>query len=161
MIKFAWIQYVSILLIFLWVFDRIKKFVFQNQVLTTIPVTSASLTPLYKAHQSWADTWSSLNMLEDEELGEYLLDRVWFTLLQSTTLFVFFSLYTVDIRLIWEDTGISVSHVCWPFKRNWFTFAARLHFKTHADYDGTCFAENSITFDWLAHSEFGSKCTMK
>ncbi|XP_019360859.1 PREDICTED: transmembrane protein 231 [Gavialis gangeticus] len=52
MIKFAWIQYVSILLIFLWVFDRIKKFVFQNQVLTTVPVTSASLTPSHKAHQS-------------------------------------------------------------------------------------------------------------
>ncbi|XP_029414455.1 transmembrane protein 231 isoform X2 [Nannospalax galili] len=39
MIKFAWIQYVSILLIFLWVFERIKIFVFQNQVVTTIPVS--------------------------------------------------------------------------------------------------------------------------
>ncbi|NP_001344277.1 transmembrane protein 231 isoform X1 [Mus musculus] len=38
MIKFAWIQYVSILLIFLWVFERIKIFVFQNQVVTSIPV---------------------------------------------------------------------------------------------------------------------------
>ncbi|XP_051024871.1 transmembrane protein 231 isoform X2 [Acomys russatus] len=38
MIKFAWIQYVSILLIFLWVFERIKTFVFQNQVVTSIPV---------------------------------------------------------------------------------------------------------------------------
>lgn len=49
MIKFAWIQYVSILLIFLWVFDRIKIFVFQNQVLTTIPVLPVSS---YKQHQS-------------------------------------------------------------------------------------------------------------
>uniref|UniRef100_A0A8D0GG25 Transmembrane protein 231 n=1 Tax=Sphenodon punctatus TaxID=8508 RepID=A0A8D0GG25_SPHPU len=46
MIKFAWIQYVSILLVFLWVFERIKIFVFENQVLTTIPVTP------YKPHQS-------------------------------------------------------------------------------------------------------------
>ncbi|XP_070828251.1 transmembrane protein 231 [Chaetodon trifascialis] len=37
-IKFAWIQYVSILLIFLWVFERIQRFVFQNQVLTTVPI---------------------------------------------------------------------------------------------------------------------------
>ncbi|XP_043937518.1 transmembrane protein 231 [Protopterus annectens] len=46
MIKGAWIQYVSILLIFLWVFERIKIFVFQNQVLRTVPVT------LHKQHQS-------------------------------------------------------------------------------------------------------------
>ncbi|XP_019720864.1 transmembrane protein 231 [Hippocampus comes] len=39
-IKFAWIQYVSILLIFLWVFERIQTFVFQNQVLTTVPITT-------------------------------------------------------------------------------------------------------------------------
>ncbi|XP_077371597.1 transmembrane protein 231 isoform X1 [Festucalex cinctus] len=39
-IKFAWIQYVSVLLIFLWLFERIQKFVFQNQVLTTVPVTT-------------------------------------------------------------------------------------------------------------------------
>ncbi|XP_006011881.1 transmembrane protein 231 [Latimeria chalumnae] len=45
MIKFAWVQYVSVLLIFLWVFERIKIFVFQNQVLTTVPV------PPYKQHQ--------------------------------------------------------------------------------------------------------------
>ncbi|XP_028304589.1 transmembrane protein 231 isoform X1 [Gouania willdenowi] len=37
-IKFAWIQYVSVLLIFLWVFERIQKFVFQNQILPTVPV---------------------------------------------------------------------------------------------------------------------------
>ncbi|XP_071424015.1 transmembrane protein 231 isoform X2 [Pithys albifrons albifrons] len=53
-IKFAWIQYVSILLIFLWVFGRIKMFLFQNQVLTTIPVSSvlpvSSGLP-YKQHQ--------------------------------------------------------------------------------------------------------------
>lgn len=43
-IKFAWIQYVSILLIFLWVFNKVKTFVFQNQVLPTITM------PLVKPH---------------------------------------------------------------------------------------------------------------
>ncbi|XP_049720940.1 transmembrane protein 231 isoform X3 [Elephas maximus indicus] len=52
MIKFAWVQYVSILLIFLWVFERIKIFVFQNQVVTTIPVTATSQGGLYKEHLS-------------------------------------------------------------------------------------------------------------
>ncbi|XP_059987998.1 transmembrane protein 231 [Lagenorhynchus albirostris] len=52
MIKFAWIQYVSILLIFLWVFERIKRFVFQNQVVTTIPVTAVPQGELYKEHLS-------------------------------------------------------------------------------------------------------------
>lgn len=52
MIKFAWIQYVSILLIFLWVFERIKIFVFQNQVVTTIPVTAVPQGELYKEHVS-------------------------------------------------------------------------------------------------------------
>ncbi|XP_068882616.1 transmembrane protein 231 isoform X2 [Aphelocoma coerulescens] len=54
-IKFAWIQYVSILLIFLWVFGRIKMFLFQNQVLTTIPVSPVlPVSPVvsYKQHQS-------------------------------------------------------------------------------------------------------------
>ncbi|XP_057239052.1 transmembrane protein 231 isoform X1 [Malurus melanocephalus] len=54
-IKFAWIQYVSILLVFLWVFGRIKMFLFQNQVLTTIPVSPVlPLSPVlsYKQHQS-------------------------------------------------------------------------------------------------------------
>ncbi|XP_004600574.2 transmembrane protein 231 [Sorex araneus] len=50
MIKFAWIQYVSILLIFLWVFERIKRFVFQNQVVTTIPVPVLSPGELRKEH---------------------------------------------------------------------------------------------------------------
>ncbi|XP_040894392.1 transmembrane protein 231 isoform X2 [Toxotes jaculatrix] len=45
-IKFAWIQYVSVLLIFLWVFERVQRFVFQNQVLTTVPI------PVGKPHQS-------------------------------------------------------------------------------------------------------------
>ncbi|CAH2324035.1 transmembrane 231 [Pelobates cultripes] len=49
MIKFAWIQYVSVLLIFLWVFERVKVFVFQNQVLTTIPERMPSAI---KPHQS-------------------------------------------------------------------------------------------------------------
>ncbi|KFV01142.1 Transmembrane protein 231, partial [Pterocles gutturalis] len=54
MLKFAWIQYVSILLIFLWVFGRIKMFVFQNQVLTTTPVSPVlPMSPVlsYKQHQ--------------------------------------------------------------------------------------------------------------
>ncbi|XP_075017885.1 transmembrane protein 231 isoform X2 [Calonectris borealis] len=54
-IKFAWIQYVSILLIFLWVFGRIKMFVFQNQVLTTTPISPVlPVSPVlsYKQHQS-------------------------------------------------------------------------------------------------------------
>ncbi|XP_013010411.1 transmembrane protein 231 isoform X2 [Cavia porcellus] len=52
MIKFAWVQYVSILLIFLWVFGRIKIFVFQNQVVTTIPVPAMSQGDLHKEHLS-------------------------------------------------------------------------------------------------------------
>uniref|UniRef100_A0A1A8MZ35 Transmembrane protein 231 n=2 Tax=Nothobranchius TaxID=28779 RepID=A0A1A8MZ35_9TELE len=44
--KFAWIQYVSVLLIFLWVFKRIQRFVFQNQVVTTVPI------PVGKPHLS-------------------------------------------------------------------------------------------------------------
>ena len=52
MIKFAWIQYVSLLLIFLWAFERIKRFVFQNQVVTTIPVTAVPQGELYKEHLS-------------------------------------------------------------------------------------------------------------
>ncbi|XP_062245165.1 transmembrane protein 231 [Platichthys flesus] len=45
-IKFAWIQYVSVLLIFVWLFERIQRYVFQNQVLTTVPI------PVGKAHLS-------------------------------------------------------------------------------------------------------------
>ncbi|XP_004842891.1 transmembrane protein 231 isoform X2 [Heterocephalus glaber] len=52
MIKFAWVQYVSILLVFVWMFERIKIFVFQNQVVTTIPVTTMSKGDLYKEHLS-------------------------------------------------------------------------------------------------------------
>uniref|UniRef100_A0A3B3I5G8 Transmembrane protein 231 n=2 Tax=Oryzias latipes TaxID=8090 RepID=A0A3B3I5G8_ORYLA len=43
---FAWIQYVSILLIFIWVFERVQRFVFQNQVLTTVSI------PVGKPHLS-------------------------------------------------------------------------------------------------------------
>lgn len=63
-IKFAWIQYVSVLLVFLWVFSRIQTFVFQNQVLLTVPA------PLLKSHHSWGsigddrlsnhNTWSTV-----------------------------------------------------------------------------------------------------
>ncbi|XP_056381814.1 transmembrane protein 231 [Hyla sarda] len=49
MIKYAWIQYVSVLLIFLWVFERVKIFVFQNQVFTTVPASQYSS---FKQHQS-------------------------------------------------------------------------------------------------------------
>ncbi|XP_008309540.1 transmembrane protein 231 [Cynoglossus semilaevis] len=42
-IKLAWIQYVSVLLIFLWVSERVQRFVFQNQVLTTVPVAVEKL----------------------------------------------------------------------------------------------------------------------
>lgn len=49
MIKFAWIQYVSVLLIFLWVFQHIQTFIFQNQVLPT------STVPPFKQHSSWYD----------------------------------------------------------------------------------------------------------
>ncbi|XP_006888889.1 PREDICTED: transmembrane protein 231 [Elephantulus edwardii] len=52
MIKFAWVQYVSILLIFLWVFQRIKIFVFQNQVVSTIPATAVPSRELCKEHLS-------------------------------------------------------------------------------------------------------------
>lgn len=45
-VKSAWIQYVSVLLVFLWVFERVQRFVFQNQVLTTVPV------PVGKPHLS-------------------------------------------------------------------------------------------------------------
>uniref|UniRef100_A0A8C3VT14 Transmembrane protein 231 n=1 Tax=Catagonus wagneri TaxID=51154 RepID=A0A8C3VT14_9CETA len=51
-VEFAWVQYVSILLIFLWVFDRIKRFVFQNQVVTTSPVTAVPQGGPYKEHLS-------------------------------------------------------------------------------------------------------------
>ncbi|XP_036391692.1 transmembrane protein 231 [Megalops cyprinoides] len=44
-VKFAWIQYVSVLLIFLWLFSRLQTFVFQNQVLPTVPA------PPRKPHQ--------------------------------------------------------------------------------------------------------------
>ncbi|XP_027016660.1 transmembrane protein 231 [Tachysurus fulvidraco] len=38
-VKFAWIQYVSVLLIFLWIFQRVQTFVFLNRVLPTVPVS--------------------------------------------------------------------------------------------------------------------------
>lgn len=36
LIKWGWVQYVSVLLIFLFVFDRIKVFIYQNQLVMTI-----------------------------------------------------------------------------------------------------------------------------
>lgn len=38
LIKMAWIQYLAILFIFLFLFDRVKRFVFENQVVTTVPM---------------------------------------------------------------------------------------------------------------------------
>lgn len=37
LIKFAWIQYFSLLAIFLYLFGRIKRFVFENQIVVTVP----------------------------------------------------------------------------------------------------------------------------
>ncbi|XP_058252317.1 transmembrane protein 231 [Hemibagrus wyckioides] len=45
-VKFAWVQYVSVLLIFLWIFQRVQTFVFYNRVLPTVPVS------LHKPHSS-------------------------------------------------------------------------------------------------------------
>ncbi|KAK7114268.1 transmembrane protein 231-like [Littorina saxatilis] len=36
MIKWAWVQYLSVLIIFLYIFERVKVFVFMNQLVTTI-----------------------------------------------------------------------------------------------------------------------------
>jgi transmembrane protein 231 len=36
MIKWGWIQYLAILLIFLYIFERVKIFVFRNQLVTTV-----------------------------------------------------------------------------------------------------------------------------
>lgn len=38
LIKMAWIQYLAILFMFLFLFDRVKRFVFENQVVTTVPM---------------------------------------------------------------------------------------------------------------------------
>ena len=43
----AWIQYLAILLIFLFVFGRVKRFVFENQVVTAVPLK------IEKEHQEW------------------------------------------------------------------------------------------------------------
>ncbi|XP_074055752.1 transmembrane protein 231 [Macrotis lagotis] len=51
-IKFAWIQYVSILLIFIWIFERIKIFVFQNQMVTTVPAMKVYSVESCKEHIS-------------------------------------------------------------------------------------------------------------
>ncbi|XP_027016679.2 protein spire homolog 2-like [Tachysurus fulvidraco] len=39
MVKFVWIQYVSVLLIFLWIFQRVQTFIFLNRVLPTVPIS--------------------------------------------------------------------------------------------------------------------------
>ncbi|KAJ6652525.1 hypothetical protein lerEdw1_011495 [Lerista edwardsae] len=52
MIKFAWIQYVAVLLIFLWIFERIKVFLLQHQVLPMLPVSTGHPLLSSKEHQS-------------------------------------------------------------------------------------------------------------
>ncbi|KAL7979650.1 hypothetical protein Chor_004808 [Crotalus horridus] len=52
MMKFAWVQYISILLIFLWIFERIKIFLLRNQVLNIVPVSLLPPLLSYKEHQS-------------------------------------------------------------------------------------------------------------
>lgn len=47
LIKMAWIQYLAILFIFLFLFDRVKRFVFENQVVTTVPMK------IEKEHLDW------------------------------------------------------------------------------------------------------------
>ena len=47
LIKMAWIQYLAILFIFLFLFRRVKRFVFENQVVTTVPMM------IEKEHQEW------------------------------------------------------------------------------------------------------------
>jgi transmembrane protein 231 len=36
LIKWGWVQYVSVLLIFLFAFERFKVFIYQNQLVTTM-----------------------------------------------------------------------------------------------------------------------------
>uniref|UniRef100_A0A8C5SBB8 Transmembrane protein 231 n=1 Tax=Laticauda laticaudata TaxID=8630 RepID=A0A8C5SBB8_LATLA len=52
MMKFAWMQYISILLIFLWIFERIKIFLLRNQVLNMVPMSPLPLLLSYKEHKS-------------------------------------------------------------------------------------------------------------
>ncbi|XP_077166640.1 transmembrane protein 231 [Paroedura picta] len=52
MIKFAWIQYVCLLLIFLWICGRIKTFLFRNHILDAVPVLPISPILSHKEHQS-------------------------------------------------------------------------------------------------------------
>ncbi|KAL4685512.1 hypothetical protein H8959_001109 [Pygathrix nigripes] len=66
MVKFAWVQYVSILLIFLWVFERIKIFVFQNQVVTTIPVTATPRGEMYPLSRRHRVSLNSLGTLRSK-----------------------------------------------------------------------------------------------
>lgn len=40
LIKWGWVQYVSVLLIFLYIFNKVKVFVFQHQVVATVVDTS-------------------------------------------------------------------------------------------------------------------------
>ena len=46
MLKWAWVQYVSILIVFVYVFRQVKNFVFSNQILPTRMISAT------KQHQS-------------------------------------------------------------------------------------------------------------
>nr|XP_060644389.1 transmembrane protein 231 [Anolis sagrei ordinatus] len=52
MAKFAWIQYVSLLLIFLWVFDQIKTLFFRDQGLAAVSAPQSPFALSRKEHQS-------------------------------------------------------------------------------------------------------------
>ncbi|XP_026540683.1 transmembrane protein 231 isoform X1 [Notechis scutatus] len=52
MVKFAWMQYISILLIFLWIFERIKIFLLRNQVLNMVQMSPLPPLLSYKEHKS-------------------------------------------------------------------------------------------------------------
>lgn len=36
LVKFAWVQYLAILIVFWWVLRRVQAFVFQNQIILTV-----------------------------------------------------------------------------------------------------------------------------
>ena len=47
LIKWAWIQYLAVLVIFLFVFDRIKTFIYQNQLVTTVVQRPLEIKPKF------------------------------------------------------------------------------------------------------------------
>lgn len=43
LMKWAWIQYLSVLLVFIFVMGRIREYVFRNRLVTTVPVPDQQL----------------------------------------------------------------------------------------------------------------------